>query len=96
MKKKKGRVETDKLSISLPKPMAAWLRQAADNDTDIGNVSAVIRRLLLPSMPRSEHRDVVAAKTISSDASKEEKHNRLGFHARHTKDRYGICSNATS
>ncbi len=40
------RRDSDKLSVSLPRDMVAWLRQEAAASDAAGNISAVIRRLL--------------------------------------------------
>ena len=40
------RRDSDKLSVSLPRDMVAWLRQEAASSDAAGNISAVIRRLL--------------------------------------------------
>jgi hypothetical protein len=53
MKRKIKRNRTEKMSISLPPDLIAWLREEAETDS-MGNVSAKIRDYLTPIM--REHR----------------------------------------
>lgn len=46
MRTPRKRKDSDKLSVSLPKDMVAWLRQEAASSDAAGNISAVLRRML--------------------------------------------------
>lgn len=48
------RVETGKLSISLPLEMVAWLKEEAETGAEMGNVSAVLRHIVHPVMVASK------------------------------------------
>lgn len=53
MKRIIKRVKTEKLSISLPVDMVAWLQKKAELEEN-GNVSSALRRLLLPMIERKK------------------------------------------
>ena len=50
------RRDSDKLSVSLPKDMVAWLRQEAASSDAAGNISAVLRRLLWAAYQEEQRR----------------------------------------
>ncbi len=72
MRQRKRR-DSDKLSISLPKDMASWLRREAASSDAAGNISAVLRRLLWTAYQEEQRRaDISALKKQVSAASASE------------------------
>jgi hypothetical protein len=73
MRQRKRR-DSDKLSISLPKDMASWLRREAASSDAAGNISAVLRRLLWTAYQEEQRRaDISALKKQAADATDSEK-----------------------